>query len=231
VVEIVSPEQSANALVRRCLWYVANGVGIAVLVDPEDETVLLFRPDAVPLPVAGDEAIDLRPVLPDFRLSAGSCSRRCGQTDPGDRAVRGCGQGLADAARRPELAPAVGLAASGSNDRSRAACRVSRGFLARCPTRRIAALKAAVIGLSVGRAHAEAYHTCRGPSWWPSATRTRRACVRSPSSTAAAPAPRSATSCRTRRSTSSRSRPRTRATPSSQSRACAPASTAWSRSQ
>jgi len=70
VVEITSLEQSATALVRRCLWYVANGVEIAVLVDPEDETVLIFRPNAVPLPVAGEDAIDLRPVLPAFRLSA-----------------------------------------------------------------------------------------------------------------------------------------------------------------
>ena len=69
-VEIASPEQSANALVRRCLWYVANGVPIAVLIDPEDETVLVFRPNAVPLPVEGDETIDLREVLPDFHLPA-----------------------------------------------------------------------------------------------------------------------------------------------------------------
>ena len=69
-VEIVSPEQSANALVRRCLWYVANGVLVAVLIDPADETVLLFRRDAVPLPVAGDDLIDLREVLPDLRLTA-----------------------------------------------------------------------------------------------------------------------------------------------------------------
>jgi len=69
-VEIASPEQSANALVRRCLWYVSNGVEIAILIDPEDQTVLLFRRDAVPRPIAGDEAIDLREVLPDLSLTA-----------------------------------------------------------------------------------------------------------------------------------------------------------------
>ncbi len=42
-VEIVSPEQSVNAQVRRCLWFVANGVGVALLVDPADDSVLLFR--------------------------------------------------------------------------------------------------------------------------------------------------------------------------------------------
>src|SRR5436190_9807814 len=33
-IEIVSPEQSVNALVRRCVWYVAHGVQMALLVDP-----------------------------------------------------------------------------------------------------------------------------------------------------------------------------------------------------
>ncbi|MBI2942387.1 MAG: Uma2 family endonuclease, partial [Chloroflexi bacterium] len=38
VVEIVSPEQSVNALVRRCLWYGDHGVRVALLVDPQDES-------------------------------------------------------------------------------------------------------------------------------------------------------------------------------------------------
>src|SRR5207248_1678259 len=39
-IEIVSPEQSVNALVRRCLWYAANGDQVALLIDPTDESVL-----------------------------------------------------------------------------------------------------------------------------------------------------------------------------------------------
>ena len=35
-VEIASPQQSVNGLVRRCLWYVAHGVQVALLVDPSD---------------------------------------------------------------------------------------------------------------------------------------------------------------------------------------------------
>lgn len=35
VVEIASPRQSINGLVRRCIWYTENGVGIALLVDPD----------------------------------------------------------------------------------------------------------------------------------------------------------------------------------------------------
>jgi Uma2 family endonuclease len=68
-VEIASPEQSATALLRKCLWYVAHGVRVALLVDPDDLTVLSFRPGAVPRPLRGDDAIDLSDLLPDFELT------------------------------------------------------------------------------------------------------------------------------------------------------------------
>lgn len=70
VVEIVSPGQRVSRLVRRCLWYVANGVRAALLVDPDDRSVLLFRPGAVPVPISGEEQIDLGDLLPGFELTA-----------------------------------------------------------------------------------------------------------------------------------------------------------------
>lgn len=70
-VEITSPEQSTVSLVRRCLWYVAHGVRVALLVDPDDLTVLLFRPGAVPEPLRGEDAIDVADVLPGFELRVG----------------------------------------------------------------------------------------------------------------------------------------------------------------
>ena len=69
-VEIVSPAQSANALVRRCAWYVANGVEIALLVDPADESVLIFQSLATPRVIRGTDQIDLDRVLPGFELTA-----------------------------------------------------------------------------------------------------------------------------------------------------------------
>ena len=69
VVEIVSPEQSTNALVRRCLWYVANGVGIALLVDPSDRSVILFRPGSTPIGLSGEDRIDLGDLLPGLELT------------------------------------------------------------------------------------------------------------------------------------------------------------------
>ncbi|MBI3978550.1 MAG: Uma2 family endonuclease [Chloroflexi bacterium] len=67
-VEIVSPEQSVNALIRRCLWYVANGVRVALLVDPADRSVVVFRPEQAPRPLRGTDRIDLGDVIPGFEL-------------------------------------------------------------------------------------------------------------------------------------------------------------------
>jgi Uma2 family endonuclease len=68
-IEIVSPEQSVNALVRRCLWYVSHGVTISLLIDPRDQSVLAFRPDQVPEVWRGADRIDLTGVLPEFELT------------------------------------------------------------------------------------------------------------------------------------------------------------------
>jgi Uma2 family endonuclease len=68
-VEIVSPGQGVNTLVRKCIWYVENGVRLALLVDPGDRSVLLFRPSALPRALRGRDQIDLAEVLPGFNAS------------------------------------------------------------------------------------------------------------------------------------------------------------------
>jgi Uma2 family endonuclease len=68
-IEIISPSQRRNPLIRRCHWYVENGVRIALLIDPGRETAMLFRPGAEPIMLAHDEQIDLEELLPGFRLT------------------------------------------------------------------------------------------------------------------------------------------------------------------
>ena len=70
-VEIVSPDQTATELVGKCIWYVKNGVRIALIADPDEDTVLCFRPDALPEALTGDDRIDLDEVLPGFELTVG----------------------------------------------------------------------------------------------------------------------------------------------------------------
>lgn len=69
VVEILSPKQSVTALVRRCVWYVENGVGAALLVDPGDRSVLAFWPGRPTAVLRGAAPIDLGTLLPGFSLT------------------------------------------------------------------------------------------------------------------------------------------------------------------
>jgi Uma2 family endonuclease len=70
-IEIVSPDQSVNALIQRCLWYVSHGVEIALLIDPDDESIVAFRHGQEPRVLRGPDRIDLDEVLPGFGLTAG----------------------------------------------------------------------------------------------------------------------------------------------------------------
>ncbi len=74
-VEIVSPEQSTNALVRRCLWYVENGVDTALLIDPADRSVVRFVQDETTRVLRGDDRIEFGSILPDFTISVSELFR------------------------------------------------------------------------------------------------------------------------------------------------------------
>jgi Uma2 family endonuclease len=80
-IEIISPDQSANALIRRCLWYVANGVQIALLADPDDESVLAFRQGPELRALRGIDRIDLDVVLPEFDLTVEELFKSLRQPD------------------------------------------------------------------------------------------------------------------------------------------------------
>jgi Uma2 family endonuclease len=67
-IEILSPDQTAAALSRRCRWYVDHGVKICLFIDPERRTVRMYRPDATVL-LRGDDRIDLDDVLPGFAIT------------------------------------------------------------------------------------------------------------------------------------------------------------------
>src|SRR5687767_4683780 len=45
-IEILSPEQHRADLIAKCEWYVAHGAALALLVDPDDRSVMAFRPGA-----------------------------------------------------------------------------------------------------------------------------------------------------------------------------------------
>ena len=69
-VEIVSPEQSVTSLMRKCVWFVEHGVRAALLVDPDDRTIMVLRASRPVAVVRGSDAVDLSDVVPDLRLTA-----------------------------------------------------------------------------------------------------------------------------------------------------------------
>ena len=68
VIEVVSPKQSVTGLVRRCLWYVANGVDAALLVDPHDISVIAFRPGGRTAALRGGDELDLTDIVPGLHF-------------------------------------------------------------------------------------------------------------------------------------------------------------------
>lgn len=70
-IEIVSPDQSLRELDARCRWYIANGVQIALLTNPDDETIREYRPGTEPRTLSGSDILDLGDVVPGFTLIVG----------------------------------------------------------------------------------------------------------------------------------------------------------------
>jgi Uma2 family endonuclease len=68
-IEIVTPGQSVTELIKKCVRYIALGTQIALLVDPDEETVLVFRPDRPLQLLQGADQIVLDDLLPEFDLT------------------------------------------------------------------------------------------------------------------------------------------------------------------
>lgn len=67
--EILSPGQRVANLIARCLWYVANGVRIAILVDPRNRVVRVVTPGGDVQTLGDDDQIDLTAVFPGCSIS------------------------------------------------------------------------------------------------------------------------------------------------------------------
>jgi len=67
-IDIASPEQRTNSLVRRWLAYVDKDVSIALLVNPADRSVARFERDQIAHVLRDEDAIEFGTVLPGFSL-------------------------------------------------------------------------------------------------------------------------------------------------------------------
>ncbi|AMA09213.1 Uma2 family endonuclease [Picosynechococcus sp. PCC 73109] len=75
LIEILSPEQSANKVIKKIMVCLEAGTQLAWLVDPEDESVLVFKPQQ--FPEMKSEA-DVLPVLESLSLLELSASELFG---------------------------------------------------------------------------------------------------------------------------------------------------------
>src|SRR5260370_41157551 len=71
-IEIVSSEQSTNALIRRSLWYVHHGVGIALLIDPSDESVIRWHAQDPTAVLRRTDEISFGDVVPGLQFTVGA---------------------------------------------------------------------------------------------------------------------------------------------------------------
>jgi len=65
-VEVLSPNDRPNKVVRKIGDYLRNGVKLVWLIDPDDRTVTVFAPDRTQVTVGPDDELSGEAVLPGF---------------------------------------------------------------------------------------------------------------------------------------------------------------------
>ncbi len=69
VIEILSPEQSANQVMRKIIFCLNQGTQLGWLIDPEDMSVMILRPNQLPEVKAGEDVLPVLDSLQKLELS------------------------------------------------------------------------------------------------------------------------------------------------------------------
>jgi len=67
VVEVMSPNDRVGKLMRRISQFLARGVPLVWLIDPEDKSVTVYQPNRLPFVLDENEELGGFDVLPDFK--------------------------------------------------------------------------------------------------------------------------------------------------------------------
>lgn len=70
IIEILSPEQSANQVIRKILFSLQNGTKLGYLIDPEDESITVFLPNSLPEIKEKQDILPVLDVLQSWHLIA-----------------------------------------------------------------------------------------------------------------------------------------------------------------
>ncbi|MEM9510967.1 MAG: Uma2 family endonuclease, partial [Cyanobacteria bacterium P01_E01_bin.35] len=68
-IEILSPNQSANRVIRKITFCLSQGTKLGWLIDPEDESVVIFEPNAMPIVKADNDLLLILDLLGNWQLS------------------------------------------------------------------------------------------------------------------------------------------------------------------
>lgn len=66
----MSPNQSANRVIRKITFCLHQGTKLGWLIDPENESVVIFEPNAMPIVKTNQDLLLILDVLGDWQLSA-----------------------------------------------------------------------------------------------------------------------------------------------------------------
>lgn len=69
IMKILSPEQSANKIIKKILFSLKQGTQLGWLIDTEDESIMIFQPNQLPEIKSDNEILPVLKVLEDWRLS------------------------------------------------------------------------------------------------------------------------------------------------------------------
>lgn len=69
VIEILSPDQFPNRVLRKITFCLNHGTKLGWFVDPEDESVMICKPNQTPEILSNDEILPVLEVLKEWQLS------------------------------------------------------------------------------------------------------------------------------------------------------------------
>jgi Uma2 family endonuclease len=68
-IEILSPDQSTNRVIKKITFCLKHGTQLSWLIEPEDESVIVFQPNQLPEVKEGEDILPVLSVLGSWQLS------------------------------------------------------------------------------------------------------------------------------------------------------------------
>ena len=69
LIEILSPEQSANQIIEKIIFCIHQGTQLGWLIDPKDESVMILKPNQLPNVKSLDDILPALDILGDWQLT------------------------------------------------------------------------------------------------------------------------------------------------------------------